>query len=221
MNHLKLTYLRTYSFTHFQNEPTKANRFYGIEFRDISEKIFWPTKLGFWSCLSKLRDRVGWPVSGRVVRVANLCDHSLILFTQGMMTASNYMISLEKWKTLDEEQHGLIVIKTWLIMRVKVTLAWNLTTCFLIRSESLYFKNSDLYIISDGTEFFEVKLYKIKTSISTTRMHISRHVTEAVGGSCRQNNNYWGAGRFFSLISVVNITINRVTCSITSVIVRN
>ena len=42
----------------------------------------------------------------------------------------------------------------------------------------IFFKDFYYYTLSDESDVFAVKLHKIKTSISTTRMQIIRHVTD-------------------------------------------
>ena len=63
---------------------------------------------------------------------------------------------------------------------IKGTLAWNLTTYFLVRSESLYFFKTfcNIFYHTKDPNFFQVKLSNIKTSFSTTWMRILRHVTD-------------------------------------------
>ena len=50
---------------------------------------------------------------------------------------------------------------------------------YLVRSECLYFfEDFSYYTLSDESDVFEVKLNKIETSFSTTRMQILRHVID-------------------------------------------
>ena len=42
----------------------------------------------------------------------------------------------------------------------------------------VFFKDFSYYTFSDESDFFQVKLYRIKTSFSTTRMQIVRHMTD-------------------------------------------